>query len=102
MEGILDRQKAKIKRAAKLMQILTKYGFEDFKAKLDNNNAEDSDNKHIQDTAFYERVRRAIEELGPTYIKFGQTLSTREDLFPIALIKEFKKLQDNMVPNVGF
>lgn len=98
MEGILDRQKAKIKRAAKLMQILTKYGFEDFKAKLDNNNAEDSGNKHIQDGAFYERVRRAIEELGPTYIKFGQTLSTREDLFPLALIKEFKKLQDNVLP----
>src|SRR5690606_28004747 len=38
------------------------------------------------------------EELGPTYVKFGQTLSTREDLFPTALIKEFKKLQDNVLP----
>src|SRR5690606_38464499 len=47
---------------------------------------------------FYERVRRAIEELEPTYIKFGQTLSTREVLFPIALIYELKKLQDDVLP----
>lgn len=35
MDGILERQKSKLKRAAKLMQILTKYGFEDFKSKLE-------------------------------------------------------------------
>lgn len=98
MEGILERQKAKLKRAAKLMQILTKYGFEDFKSKLDNKNGESNGDKIIQDSTFYEKVRRAIEELGPTYVKFGQTLSTREDLFPSALIKEFKKLQDNVPP----
>ncbi|MCA5004762.1 ABC1 kinase family protein [Sphingobacterium bovistauri] len=101
MEGILDRQKSKLKRAAKLMQILTKYGFEDFKSKLDNSNSNNNnadDSKIAQDTAFYERIRRAIEELGPTYVKFGQTLSTREDLFPTTLIKEFKKLQDNVMP----
>ena len=100
MEGILDRQKAKLKRAAKLMQILTKYGFEDFTAKLDSNSNSDmtKDAKITQDEAFYERIRRAIEELGPTYVKFGQTLSTREDLFPSALIKEFKHLQDNVLP----
>jgi len=99
MDGILDRQKAKLKRAAKLMQILTKYGFEDFKSKLDNSNTSTAHGEKLaQDAAFYERVRRAIEELGPTYVKFGQTLSTREDLFPTALIKEFKKLQDNVLP----
>jgi ubiquinone biosynthesis protein len=99
MDGILDRQKAKLKRAAKLMQILTKYGFEDFKSKLDSSSTSSSNSEKIaQDEVFYERVRRAIEELGPTYVKFGQTLSTREDLFPTTLIKEFKKLQDNVLP----
>lgn len=98
MDGILERQKSKLKRAAKLMQILTKYGFEDFKSKLENTNEDTTEDKINQDAAFYERVRRAIEELGPTYVKFGQTLSTREDLFPSALIKEFKKLQDNVPP----
>ena len=101
MDGIVERQKTKLMRAAKLMQILTKYGFEDFKSKINNSATSDinkEDIKPSQDLAFYERIRRAIEELGPTYIKFGQTLSTREDLFPSELIQEFKKLQDNVPP----
>lgn len=40
------------------------------------------------------RVRRALEELGPTFIKLGQILSTRVDLFPAAWIVEFSRLQD--------
>ncbi|MBP1929446.1 ubiquinone biosynthesis protein [Methanolinea mesophila] len=46
----------------------------------------------------YARARLAIEELGPTYIKFGQILSTRQDLLPPGLIKELKKLQDHTNP----
>lgn len=102
MEGILERQKAKLKRAAKLMQVLSKYGFEDLKAKIDSSKGTDNKETNLQstqDTAFYQRIRKAIEELGPTYIKFGQTLSTREDLFPSPLIVEFKKLQDDVKPD---
>lgn len=40
------------------------------------------------------RVRRALEELGPTFIKLGQILATRVDLFPPEWIAEFSKLQD--------
>jgi ubiquinone biosynthesis protein len=40
------------------------------------------------------RVRRALEELGPTFIKLGQILATRVDLFPPEWIAEFGKLQD--------
>jgi len=45
-----------------------------------------------------ERIRRALEELGPTFIKLGQLLSTRVDLFPPAWIAEFERLQDNVTP----
>ncbi len=48
-----------------------------------------------------ERVRLAMEELGPTYIKLGQVLSTRPDLIPVDFIKELSKLQDK-VPPFGF
>lgn len=41
-------------------------------------------------------IRQALEELGPTFIKAGQLLSTRPDLISPAFIKEFRKLQDDV------
>ena len=40
------------------------------------------------------RVRRALEDLGPSFVKLGQILATRVDLFPTEWIAEFGKLQD--------
>ncbi len=48
-----------------------------------------------------QRVRMAMEELGPTFIKLGQMLSTRPDLIPMDYVVELSKLQDN-VPPVDF
>lgn len=47
------------------------------------------------------RVRRALEELGPAFVKLGQVLATRVDMFPPEWIAEFEKLQSN-VPAVEF
>jgi ubiquinone biosynthesis protein len=47
------------------------------------------------------RLRKAMEELGPTFVKLGQVLSTRPDLIPQEWADEFKKLQDD-VPQVDF
>ncbi len=44
------------------------------------------------------RVRMCFEELGPTFIKLGQILSTRPDLIPPDFANEFKKLQDDVPP----
>lgn len=44
------------------------------------------------------RVRRALEELGPTFVKLGQVLATRVDVFPPNWIAEFEKLQSEVPP----
>ena len=44
------------------------------------------------------RIRLALEELGPTFIKFGQALSVRGDLLPPDLVAELSKLQDDVPP----
>jgi len=46
----------------------------------------------------YERMRLALEELGPTFVKFGQIMSTRTELLPPELIEQLKKLQDHAKP----
>ncbi len=46
----------------------------------------------------YVRIRLALQELGPTYIKFGQMMSARRDLLPPPLIEELKHLQDDVAP----
>ena len=45
-----------------------------------------------------EHLRLALEELGPTFIKLGQLLSTRADLLPPAYLAELAKLQDAAPP----
>ncbi len=45
-----------------------------------------------------ERLRLALEELGPTFIKLGQLLSTRSDLLPPEYQRELSKLQDSAAP----
>ena len=45
-----------------------------------------------------ERVRLTLESLGPTYIKFGQVMSTRPDLVPAEMLVELKRLQENVPP----
>ncbi len=48
-----------------------------------------------------ERLRRALEEMGPTFVKLGQILSTRIDLFEPAVIAELERLRDH-VPTVPY
>lgn len=88
---MMENQKRKLKRTASLVKILAKYGFEEL---LNNTSSESSTND--SSLTVYERIRMALEELGPTYVKFGQAFSSREDLLPEEMIMELKKLQDKV------
>jgi ubiquinone biosynthesis protein len=48
-----------------------------------------------------ERLRLALQELGPVWIKFGQMLSTRRDLFPPHIADQLAMLQDRVAPFDG-
>jgi ubiquinone biosynthesis protein len=48
-----------------------------------------------------QRIRRVLEELGPTFVKIGQVASLRQDLLPPDVIEQLTKLQDE-VPPIGF
>ena len=55
---------------------------------------DESEEKHLQWQALW--LSRQLLKLGPTFIKIGQSVSTRADLLPLAYIKELSKLQDNV------
>ena len=92
-----------------IASVLIRYGFGDFVRRLGMSRALEAADKALNwrepvELARMEppiRVRRALEELGPTFVKLGQILATRVDLFPPEWIVEFEKLQDR-APEVDF
>ncbi|WP_312311771.1 ABC1 kinase family protein [Empedobacter brevis] len=87
----------KIKRFSKIVKVVSKYGFEEILSR-GNDLLHSEQNTDFFNSSFNQRFRMALEELGPTYIKFGQLLSNRKDLVPESLIEELKKLQDDVPP----
>lgn len=95
----------KLKRSAQLVSVLTKYGFEALVSQAGIGNPKpvyliekNEIKKTISTLTIYQRIRMALEELGPTYVKLGQLLSNRSDLLPPELISELKLLQDSVAP----
>jgi len=99
----LTRKFKHLQRYIEIINILSKYGWgSELIAKLDLQSLFGDRFKFGKELADIsklpegERIRRAVEELGPTFVKFGQMLSTRPDLVPQELIEELEKLQDEV------
>jgi ubiquinone biosynthesis protein len=74
-------------RAAHVARVLARYGLRDVMRGGKDDEAERA-----------RRFRSALEELGPTFAKLGQILSTRPDLLPAAVVAELADLQDHVAP----
>jgi len=79
---------------------LLKYGFDDLVERLEipGTRLAKRIQKPEKNLGTYERIRRALEDLGPTFVKMGQMMSLRPDLLPAALVRELRKLQDEVSP----
>ena len=80
------------------MAVFARHGFQNLaeRAKLGRFLLEKFSYEDIQKYSTQERLRMCFEQLGPTYVKFGQVLATRPDLIPKSFAEEFKKLHDQV------
>ena len=106
----VNRNIRTIRRYRTILGVLIKYGFGHFVEQLNIDYylelgkrivTLDKIPKDLERLSQAQRLRLAMEELGPTFIKLGQLLSTRPDVLGNAYIHEFSKLQDK-VPAVSF
>jgi ubiquinone biosynthesis protein len=104
--GIASRTYRHVNRYRQILTVLIKYGFGGLVDRLKISQYLEvglqlitrHHREHIETLSAAERVRMALEELGPTFIKLGQVLSTRPDLVPAEFAAELSRLQQDVPP----
>ncbi|HXH97386.1 MAG TPA: AarF/UbiB family protein [Gaiellaceae bacterium] len=87
-EVVEQSRRAKIARATQISRVLARHGVEELFA----GNGRRSTRERAR------RLRAALEELGPTFAKVGQIISTRPDLVPAEFVQELEQLQEHVAP----
>lgn len=90
-----------LRRYGQIADVLVKYGFgfylnELFPGAAISRTAKKNQAEEYSEYSTYARFRMALEDLGPTFVKFGQLMSTRTELFSQEMIAELSKLQDRV------
>ncbi len=104
--GVIGRTYRHLNRYRQILAILFKYGFGDLLDRLSIDQylgaglqaISKKRADRVEKLTRPQRLRMAFVELGPTYIKLGQILSTRPDLVPADFVDELAKLQDEVPP----
>ena len=104
--GVIGRTYRNLNRYRQILAVMFKYGFGDFLELLKLDQYVEAGLQliskkqpvHFEKLTHPQGLRMALEELGPTYIKLGQILSTRPDLIPVEFLRELAKLQDKVPP----
>ncbi|MCK5736870.1 MAG: AarF/ABC1/UbiB kinase family protein, partial [Spirochaetaceae bacterium] len=108
--SLVGRALNRMTRYSEILKVLIRYGFSDLVRKVDidvyrrirgvaRNRRGGLNARQIRrNWSRPERMRRALEELGPAFIKIGQLLSHRPDILPPVWIREFEKLRSMVLP----
>jgi len=99
--SLFKKEKLSPKRAKEIVRILAKYGFEFVSENTKLGRKIPflrKKNEIVKVYNSYERARMVLEELGPTFVKLGQILSTRPDLVGQPFSHELSKLQEEVTP----
>jgi ubiquinone biosynthesis protein len=102
-------QYGNLRRYRQILRVLLYYGFDEIVSYMEESKRYSLLRKlipskkkiHAATVSKWERLRMVCEELGPTFVKFGQLLSNRPDILPAELVLELEKLQDCVPPVSG-
>ncbi len=105
--GRVSKRYRHLRRYQQIIGIILKYGFENIIHAMNIDRYIESglqlipfvkSHEKVEKLSNNQRIRMTLEELGPTFIKMGQVLSSRPDLIPVDLLNELEKLQDHVPP----
>jgi ubiquinone biosynthesis protein len=91
------RRTGNVRRFSQISRVLVRHGF-GFVFDVRRDRREKKGLQEFLAPNFGVRLRRTLDDLGPTFVKFGQVLSTRSDILPEGVLSELQKLQDTVKP----
>jgi ubiquinone biosynthesis protein len=106
LRSVFNQRFKNFRRYRQILRVLLHYGFEETVTYMEEKKRFGFIRKFIPRATIerakhltkWEKMRLVCEELGPTFVKFGQLMSNRPDVLPIGLIVELEKLQDGVPP----